>query len=402
MSPHPCHGPPKHPKIQAETTIPNPSIMKRSISYLFLAAASLCGLASAQTTAYTTPVGYTTVTCTAGPTGSVNPLERNGSDTRVGLPFRQPTVAAAALTETPSSNVLTVTGASFGTDTYKNTHYVKFTSGPASGKVYAITGNTPTTITIDLSGDTMTAISGNTFMVTKFWTLGELFPPASCTSSAATTGTAVVSSTSAVLRNTDILLPNTTGTGAGVGINLSSIATYFVFNGAWRKLSTDLAVSWDVQQLWPDESFLIRHSPRVAASTVYVCTGEVDTGSVVIPLITRNGGVNEKQDIPVGLTRPIDVTLDGLHLGGTSAFVTSANMVGSNAKDALLVYNNSTIGQNKSSSGTYYYVVDKWLKFGGDGTNQGATVIPAGSAILIRKFGTAGGITSFWSNTPTY
>jgi len=360
--------------------------MKQFIPYSLIAAVLACGLASAQTTAYTTPVGYVSITCTRGPAGS---------DTRVGLPLRQPTVAAAALTATPSSNILTVSTAAFGA--YANTHYVKFTSGPADGKIYAITANDATTITINLNGDILTAVNTNTFSVSKYWTLGELFDPALITGDPLTTGNAIVGSASALARKTEVLLPNH----VTAGINLAPSSTFYVtpaVGGTWRNANGD-GLNYNAQILLPDSYFIIRNRSTVTSPTTYVCTGEVDMGNVVIPLNTRAGGTNQKQDVAVALTRPVDVTLDGLGLGGTAAFMSSASALA--VRDVLYVFSNTTIGQNKASSASYFYSGGMWVKSGQTG-NWGSDIIPAGSGIVIRKYGTTLGATDFWKNTSTY
>lgn len=381
--------------------------MKSFIPYSLIAAALTCGFASAQTptTAYTTPVGYTSIACL------------NASDTWVGTPLKSPTVAAAALTADPvagppivgppasTTSVLTVSGAAFGS--YAGTSYVKFTSGPASGKVYAIYANDATTITIDLNGDTQTAVSGDTFSVTAFWTLQTLFPPTLSGSTAATTGTAIVTSASmlAGARKTQVLLAR-----EGTGTNLGTSALYFIngagaaTGGVWR-IPGDSVIDRGGVQLWPDTYFIIRNPSTVGASTSYVCTGEVDMGNVVIPLASRVGTTSTtQQDTPVALNRPVDLTLNQLNLGGTAAFVGSANGLAGNRKDTLLVYNNAAAQINKSASAVYFWniAVNAW-NVPGNTTDVGNTVIiPAGAGLVVRKFPTVSGTTSFWNNTPSY
>ena len=371
--------------------------MKSFIPYSLIAAALACGFASAQTptTAYTTPVGYTSVT-----------IDKN-ADTRVGLPFRQPTVAAAALTETPTANVLTVAGAAFGT--YGGTHYVKFTSGLSNGKIYAITTNDATTITIDLNGDTLAAVSTDTFSVSKFWTLKELFDPALSTSDPLTTGNAIVASTGTTVpaRRTTLMTPQN----GGVGSNLVSQWTYYIAPIAptlpvpgplaphWVR-TTSNSTNYDDQQLWPDLSFIIRHPASVTSSTVYVNTGEVDMGTSIITLETKVGATS---DNAVALTRPVDVTLSQLNLGGTSAFVSSAGTTVPVRRDLLMVYFGGTPSQNKVSTATYYYDgnASMWRKTTSSTYNANSDVIPAGVGFMIRKYAGTGA-TSFWTNTPSY
>ena len=76
-------------------------------------------------------------------------------------------------------------------------------------------------------------------------------------------------------------------------------------------------------------------------------------------------------------------------------------------KDQLLLFDNTQAAIDKSPSLVYYYLnaVGKatgW-KLSGDGmTDHGNDVIPAGSAIVIRKARTATAQTVFWTNAPTY
>ena len=61
------HGKSKpNQKHNPQSPIPNPSTIMKPLSYSLIAAAIACGFASAQTTAYTTPVGYETLTVATG------------------------------------------------------------------------------------------------------------------------------------------------------------------------------------------------------------------------------------------------------------------------------------------------------------------------------------------------
>jgi uncharacterized protein (TIGR02597 family) len=383
--------------------------------YALIAAAFI--LPAAAQTAYTSPVGYVSQTCL------------KSSDTFIGVPMRQPAVAAAALTSNPvigpsaspvvqaDQALLVITGAAFGS--YGGTHYVKFTSGGDNGKFFAIVANDTTTITIDLNGDTLTSVNGNTFSVNKFWTLETLFDPAVTTNSALTTGNAIVNSAtiSNANRRTQILFADTTT----ANINLATSAIYYVLAAQvgppataaqWRRVGDATLANQGGVQLWPDIPLKVRHPVSVTSDTTYTCPGEVDSGNTVIPLYTRIGTSTAQRDNPRMLTRPVDVTLNGLNLGGGAAFVTSNTISNANRRDTLLVFNNSTAAFNKSASAIYYWLAAQvgppatpaqWRKVG-DATlsDVGTDVIPAGSGFVIRKYGTVDGATSFWNNTPTY
>jgi uncharacterized protein (TIGR02597 family) len=236
--------------------------------------------------------------------------------------------------------------------------------------------------------------------VIKFWTLSELINPASpaTTTDAATTTTAVVASTSQLAsgRKTELLIPNL----VGVGINLAPSTTYYVNAGIWKKQGGG-ATNFGADQLWPDTYFIIRQpniSPTVSLN--YTATGEVEVDKFNVGLGARATGL---QDNFIALPRPVDVTLDALGLGGTSAFLTSTSQLASGRKDELLVFNNAAIGRNKAPATTYYFNGGIWKKQGGGATNFGTDVIKAGTGFIIRKFAVGGsGQTDNWKNPASY
>lgn len=367
---------------------PHPQTMK-TLFTTFVMGAAVALVAHAQT-ATTTPVGYVTIACPAN------------SDTIVGVPLKQPTVAAGALSANPSvasgSATLTISGAAFTASQFANSHYVKFTSGASSGKYYAVTANTTNTLTVDLNGDTLGAVQNDTLSVTKFWTLGELFNPAQSTTDPTTTGNAIVASTSAspAGRRTQILIPDSSSS----GINLAPSAPFFILNGAWRRHGVDVTISFNDFQLWPDSYFMIRHSTGIASGTSYVSSGEVELQSTSIPLSTLVSG---KQDNYIALVRPVDVKLKDLNLGGTSAFVSSTSGTPAGRRDEVYTYSNIQTAVNKSPSATYFYLNGAWRKVGQDvSLDFGDDVISAGSGFTIRKYQTAAGATVFWNNTASY
>jgi uncharacterized protein (TIGR02597 family) len=361
--------------------------MKTYLSYSFILAAAACSLATGQT-AYTTPVGYVSQTCLPA------------SDTIVGLPLRVATNAAGALASAPDlstvpgSAILTLSGTpGFVVNAFQSTHFVKITSGASEGKFYTISSNTASTITVALNGDTLAAVTADTLLVSKFWTLGELFVPGASTTDPATTGNAVVVTSNTLLHKTEILFPNVNA----VGINPSSIGIYFLFNGAWRKTGQPVANSFNTTQLWPDTYFTIRQ-PNLTSATTYTVSGEVESGKMVINLVTQN---SVKQDNVVAIPRPVDVTLNQLSLGGTSAFLTTTNTLIHN--DEILVFDNSTALKNRSASAIYFYYLGGWRKNGKPvATDFGTDIIKAGTGFIIRKAKVAGGPTVFWNNTSPY
>jgi uncharacterized protein (TIGR02597 family) len=366
----------------------------KSLSLFALAA--LAGAGFALGLATTTPVGYVTVECKAN------------SDTIVGVPLRQSAEFVGTLngapdtTTTPGSAILTLDGTpGLTVNDFANTHYVKFkntTPTPAAGdgQWFVITANAAGTLTLNLNGGSIAAVDGAALEVIKFWTLAELFNPAASTTSAATTGNAIVESTSQLIagRRTQILIPNY----ETVGINAAASVVYYEHENIWKRVG-DGANNNGTAQLWPDRYFIIRNPSTVAQSTFYTSTGEVEPSDFAIDLATRAAGAQDNQ---VCLVRPIDVTLNGLGLGGTTAFMSSETQLIAGRRDQLLVFNNALPGINKAASPVYYYHEGLWKSVGGGATDRGTDVISAGSGFIIRKYQTGTGATDEWSNPPSY
>ena len=281
------------------------------------------------------------------------------------------------------------------TGLFEGTHYVKFKDGPGAGEWYSVSVTGDGTIDIDLNGATISAVSGNQFEVLKFWTLDELFPPTESDTDPALTGNAIVASTStsSLGRRTSLLYPDITT----AGTNLSASAIYFIYNDEWRKSGE--TGDFGSTQLWPDVYFTIRHAPSVNSATTYTVIGQVETGTVDIPLNTVTTGF---QDNFIGITRPVDVTLNSLNLGGTAAFVSSTSTSSLGRRDSILVFDNAAALQNKSASAIYFFHEGIWKKSGANNDDFGSDVIPAGHGFIIRKYETGGGETAIWKNTSSY
>ncbi len=338
------------------------------------------------------PLGFNKIPCPAS------------SDTIVGVPFRpngsqQGALAAAPDTTTiPGSAILSVAGSpGFTVDDFADSHYVKFTSGAMDGRHYPVTANTADTLTVDLNGDDLSAAAADDgILVAEYWTLDLLFPPAQATPDPLTTGHAIVASinTLASGRRTEVLLPDQ----VSIGANLAPNQIFYIYSGAWRKVSKPSTENHGPTPLLPDTYFIVRHTVNVTAGTTYKCAGEVELGVLAIPLSTQT---TVTQDNFVAIPRPIDVTLTDLELVAP-AFVASTSHLGSGRKDQLLVFNNELQARNKAASASYYYYAGDWYKVGTQGVTFNDAVIPAGAGFMVRKAKTADGATVFWNNPASY
>ena len=134
------------------------------------------------------------------------------------------------------------------------------------------------------------------------------------------------------------------------------------------------------------------------------------TKKLAVPLVTS---ASQKQDNAVSMLRPVDVALNdsGLTPSDGSFVATRAFLNPQDRfplmRDQLLLFDNTQVGFNKSPSAIYYYSAGSlggpgWKLFGDGFTDHGDDLVPAGSAIVIRKAVTASGQTAFWTNSPTY
>ncbi|KAB2637827.1 MAG: TIGR02597 family protein [Verrucomicrobia bacterium] len=353
------------------------------LTYALILAAAASGLASAQT-AYTTPVGYVTQTIL------------QNSDTYVGLPLHQ-AVAYADAASAVTGSVVTITSATpLTASQFAGTYYLKFTSGTALGMWFPVTANTTTTITLNLNGATLSAAAPDTFEVIPFWTLKTLFDPTVSTTDPTTTANAIVASTSTLAggRRTQLLVPDL----VTAGTNLSAASVYYAHSGLWKQPgqgNTDFGNT----QLWPDTYFILRHPSTVTSNTAYTISGSVDMAAFNVNLATQAATA---QDVAVALPRPVDVTLNQLNLGGTTAFMNSTSTLAGGRRDQLLVFDNTVTAQNKSSAAIYYYHAGLWKQPGQGNTDFGTNTIKAGTGFIIRKYQSGTGATSLWNHTSPY
>jgi len=359
--------------------------MSRFVSF-FCALAALALLPAVSSAVETDPVGFTTAACPAN------------SDTYVSIPFTRIPEFTGAIASI-SGNVITVSGSpGWSTDpnpqqwvyntTSHKTYFVLIgphsTTNPNEGRQYLITANGSNTLTLNLAGDDISGVQPTTqILIIPYQTLASVFP-------ASDANVSFIPSASAFNRQTQILIPNYTGT----GINLSANITYFFLNNAWRKVGDNLANDHGDDTLLTDGYFILRNA---GTGTNLTALGGVLVKKEAIPLITRTSG---QQDNFVSVTRPIGVSLNNLGLISSGAFASSPSAF--NRIDQLFVFNNAATGLNKSASATYFYSNGAWRLVGDPTGDHGADLIAAGTGFIIRKGATANGSTQFWQNSPTY
>jgi uncharacterized protein (TIGR02597 family) len=336
----------------------------------------------------TNPVGYVQLTCSAN------------SDTVISVPFNQPASFVGTVASI-SGSVVTVSGtpgwatnqfvySGSGTSTYFALLGPATTgSNPQDGMFFTVTANGANTLTLNLNGASLSSVPATSSVsVIPYWTFGTVFPPS-------TSGTAFIASSSPLALQTQVLVPNY----SGIGTNLSTAATYYFYNGAWRLFGDSVTNSHNDDVLIPDGYVTVRNA---STATTVTTLGSVLTGNFIVPLATETSG---QQDNAVSVCRPINTSLNNLGLITSGAFTPSSSPLA--LQDQLLLVSNSTVGINKSASATYFYYVGTsgtgWRLFGDAlTTDHGNDVIPAGQGFTIRKVATNNGATVLWQNPTTY
>lgn len=351
--------------------------LRPSIYAIALTSLALSG-ANAQTTATTDPVGFMTIDLPVG------------SDTVVAAPLTKAPVFQGSVTSR-GGFTLTSTGANFGNLT-SLPHYVQAIGGTQNGMIFDIAANTTDTVTLVDNGIQPTGLdAGATYKVVPYWTLSQLFPSTDQGVSFTPSANTLVTG-----RRTQVLFPNTTGT----GINRAASATYyFVTNSYWRS-TTGGTNNFDNTPVLPDSYFIVRNTTNSASGLKLTVAGSVNVGAMTVQLDSVGSSQNDNY---VSLGRPTDITLNDLGLISSGAFAPSINTLLTGRRDQLLVFNNAATGFNKAASATYYYLTNAttqgWRSTTAGTNDVGNTVIPAAVGYVIRKATNSGTGTTFWTNT---
>lgn len=335
--------------------------------------------AAAQMSITTDPVGLTTTSCLAR------------SDTYVSIPFTRPSEFIGTVRST-TANIITINGNPdwsnnqfvYAPSSQPKHYYVLIGNGgstnPKEGHVYQITGNGPNTLLVDATSDNLTGIVANTqVIVIPYWTLATIFP-------ASDAGVSFTPTSSPPTYQTLLRFPNY----SAPGINQPYATEYYFNSGAWRLVSDGLNNPPDHgdDPLLPDGFFVVRNT-NSAPTLPLRALGSVLMKKMTVPLFAPQTG---KQDNPVAMIRPVDVSLDATGLAPIdNTFVQN---------DQLLLFNNVRKQLNKHPYKIYTYN-DGWRLSTDPVGDHGKDMIPAGSAMVVRKVASPNGPIS-WTNSPTY
>ena len=173
-------------------------------------------------------------------------------------------------------------------------------------------------------------------------------------------------------------MPNFNGT----GINRAASAVYF-YNPAvsdWVA-TTATGVKAGDTALVPSQYIIHRNTGGTPVELNATVVGSVFSKPGAVYLGTLTTSAN---DTPVGLARPTDYKLSEIGLDDTN-FMQSTGTTTATRRDQVLVYSTTGSGINRSPTAVYFKTGNTWRATTAS-TTAVDPVIPAGSAIIVRKY----------------
>ena len=365
LSVHKDSNSPNH--LQKLTMKTTKSTLRSGTAALAICIAALSTSAFSQTTATTTPVGFMTYPLTQNQTTSVGfPLMETANYTGPVLTFTTSTIQASGVAWVADQFA-----------TAGNPYFVAIRSGLQAGRILLVTGNTTDTLTLQtddtgLDAASFSLVTGTTpdnFDLFPGDTLGTVF---------GTTATAGVLP-SGIQGGTSLLSAD------GVQIHNGVKFVSYFFNttlSKWVMLNGGTTDQKDTI-LYPDKGLLIA---RRGPNSTLTLMGRVPATGLLTKL--PNGSTTA-----VSVRFPTDTTLTGLNFSGPGTWIQGSSFTA----DTVNLWNGiKWVAFYKNASGV-------WNMLNGGTVDQGATVIPAGTAILILKHGTANsGFNTFFSQALPY
>ena len=314
--------------------------------------------ASAQTTAFTDPVGYITLNVAGtGGTGS-------SKLSFAGLGLTRP-VEYQGSAESVGANTLTDNEATWTNDQFNGSagaYYVEIASGAGAGTTYDVTATNAATKTITLAQNLSGAVAGVSFKVRKHWTVGSVF--------GATNEAGIGGGNSTTADQILIWDPTTSG------YKIYFYQTSGLGGTGWRRLGVAGDAGGAI--IYPDDAVIVR---RLQNSNVgVVLLGAVKTGPTSVPV---SSGVNFVGNV---YAAPLTLADSGIYTGNATTGLAGGN---STTADQILIWNTATNGYD-----IYFYQTSGlggtgWRKLGVAG-DASATPIPVGTSVIVKRNASAG------------
>ena len=302
-----------------------------------------------------------------------------GTTTSIGVPVFAEAAFSGQISAV-TANSLSTTDGTFTAGQFAQTgapFFALILSGGQTGRLLLVTANTANSVTLqtgttNLTGDATTpafAVAvGDRFEIFPGDTLASLFGDGSAGNPVQLqAGTSSFTADSVQIFNGVKWVPYFFNSTANSWLNASGAAT-----------------NQNNLVLFPDAGLLIG---RRGPTTTIAITGRAPTTSLVTRIV---GGTFSS----VALRFPTDLTLGALNFSNPGTWVASDSPL---AADRVNLFNGvKWVSYHKTVTGSL------WKQVGGDGSDQSAKPIPAGSAVLIQKQGSATDSSSFFSQAPPY
>jgi len=325
-------------------------------TYAILAAALACGLASAQTTAYTTPVGYVSL----GDTTAGQPAIKAQTDVFISIPLDQATEVQGVISLI-SGSVITIANVTLG-DLLTVPHTIKIVSGNGSGIIGLVTASSATTVTVALQpGDSLNDVAlGDSIAISKAWTVLGLM------------GTSMPVNT---------ILYTYPASGAQ---NFSSVGLYQWDGANWiDQVNTGSPADTDV--LYQNETYVVRN-PTNTPIPSFVVSGAVSTTNSRV-VIETSGAAGS--DNAISFAGPVGEQI------ATSGLAARAQN-----NDIVYGFDNNAAGMNKSANSVHQFDGTDWI----DQVNTGSPdpTFPLGSGVGFVFRRVAASSAAIWTSQPSY
>jgi len=313
------------------------------------------------------------------PVGVIVYTLTNGTTTPIGVPLFGEAVFSGAISAV-TANTLSTTDATWTTGQFAQAgapYFALILSGGQTGRLLLVTGNSAGSVTLgtgttSLAGDTTTpafAVGvGDRFELFPGDTLATLFGDGSASNPVQLQkGTSPFSADSVQIFN---------------GVKWVS---YFFHstNNSWVP-AIGAPTNQNNVVLFPDAGLLIA---RRGPTTTIAITGRAPTTNLVTRIV---GGTTSS----LAVRFPTDTTLGALNFSNPGTWVASDIPF---SADRVNIFNGvKWVAYYKTVTGS------TWKQVDGDGSDQSAKAIPAGSSVLIQKLGTATDSSSFFSQALPY
>ncbi len=283
-----------------------------------------------------------------------------------------------------SAGSIGFTGSTLDADAYASGHNLLVEGGALSGRLFEITGNTATGLTVADPDSELAGAANQLVSIVPALTLGEMFPSGIGGKAEANPG------------NPDVILFSNDNSAGVEGFAPKSIYYFGDIGGtpSWRKVGAPLEESHDGDVLPLGEGFVVRNNSGVDVS--FFLFGEVMLSNVQIPISSSSSGITDNL---VGAPRPLAIALGDLGLESVVSTTSAENDV----QDTVRVFPADSTGKNPSPSAVYCRWSDGWRQVANDavvltGDPLDSVLIPAASSLVVRKVASNSPVV-YWTNT---